>query len=206
MCCCIAVSWYILFLTGDDVDGISFFAPSDSGGFRCRGNLSWVVCGSDLYGPSQVAKYAISRCLTSQKVTKYGIVLEIVCVSKCCGCDLCSRLCRACFARKRRLRPASAAELAPPTFSHHVRPQTSSHTAAALSRLVSLSPLPPTPTSILAVIHSLLHHSLTNSGSDKSTASDDSITRPLSAGASPFNPSPRLFIPSTAKSRPTHIL
>jgi hypothetical protein len=157
MCCCIAVSWYILFLTGDDVDGISFFAPSDSGGFRCRGNLSWVVCGSDLYGPSRVAKYAISRCLTSQKVTKYGIVLEIVCVSKCCGCDLCSRLCRACFARKRRLRPASAAELAPPTFSHNVRPQTSSHTAAALSRLVSLSPLLPTPTSILAVIHSLLH-------------------------------------------------
>jgi hypothetical protein len=39
-------------------------------------------------------------------------------------------------ARKRR-RPASAAELAPHIFAVHVRPKTSSHTAAALSLVLS---------------------------------------------------------------------
>jgi hypothetical protein len=79
---CIAVGWYILSLNDDDVDGISFFAPSDSGGFRYRGNLSWVVCGSALYGTKEVAKCAISRCSTRETIFDYGVVCDFGCVSK----------------------------------------------------------------------------------------------------------------------------
>jgi hypothetical protein len=175
----------------DDVDGISFFAPSDSGGFRCRGNLSWIVCGSGLYGPSRVAKYAISLCLASQNLSEYGIVLKVVCVSKCCGCDLCSRLCRACDARKRRLRAASAAE----GFPHVLSPRSSSdelsYGGIALSRLVSLSPLLPLHLSVLAVIHSLLHYSLTNPESSKSSASGDSHNTSIVSRRIALQPQPQ---------------
>jgi hypothetical protein len=137
-------------------------------------------------------KYVISRCLARETVPRIWYCMGFgVCVSKCCGCDLCSRLCRACDGRKRRLRPASAAELASPTFSHHVRPQTSSHTAAALSRLVSLSPLLPTPLAILAVIHSLLHYSLTNPDSSRSTASDDSHNTSIVSRRIALQPQPQ---------------
>ena len=59
---CIAVNWYFSCLGDDDVDGISFFAPSESVGIGCRGNLSWVVGGGSWYGRDRVAMYAISRC------------------------------------------------------------------------------------------------------------------------------------------------
>jgi hypothetical protein len=148
-------------------------------------------------------KYVISRCLARETVPRIWYCMGFgVCVSKCCGCDLCSRLCRACDGRKRRLRPASAAELASPTFvlrralirrqpclalSHcrlccqHLSPFLPSYTPSYTTP--SPTPTPPDPR-------------------PRTTP----ITRPLSAGASPFNPNPRLFIPSTAKSRPTHIL
>jgi hypothetical protein len=70
-----------------------------------------------------------------------------------CRCDLCSRLCRAAVWRANDDDDPLAQPNWPPTSSlQHVHPQTSSHTAAALSlvlsRRVSLSPPP-----ILVALH-----------------------------------------------------
>ena len=114
-----------------------------------------------------------------------------MCVSKCCRYDLCSRLCRACVARKRRRRPASAAELAP-----HV-PLTTFILRRALIRRqpclalshcrLSLS----FSLSILAVIHSLSHYSLTNTATSQSSALDDSHNTSIVGRRIAFQPQPQ---------------
>lgn len=95
-------------------------------------------------------------------------------------------------ARRQRRRPASAAEpnWPPTSSSQHVHPPTSSHTAAALSlvlsRRVSLSPPP-----ILVAVHQHSYPLLTLAPSPSPTLTfprTTPTTRPLSAGASPFSP------------------
>jgi hypothetical protein len=131
---CFVLPWVDMFcLSATMMSMVYLSSPSDSGGFRCRGNLSWTVCGGHLYGRSRVGKCAISRCLASRDVSEDGIVFEIVCESKCCRCDLCSGLCRACEARKRRRCPASAAD----GFPHVLSPRSSSDGLSYGGSLVS---------------------------------------------------------------------
>jgi hypothetical protein len=88
--------------------------------------------------------------------------------------------------------PLAQPNCGPPRSSHHVHPQTNSHTAAALSRLVSLSPEPLSfSLSILAVIHSLSHYSLTNADPSNSSASDDSHKTSIVGRRIAFQPQPQ---------------
>jgi hypothetical protein len=207
--CCIAVGWYFSSLGHDDVDGISFFAPSESVGIGCRGNLSWVVLGGKWYSWSRGAMYAISRCSSREAVSRlrYGIgnclrvkrsLVSLRFMQWIVSCS--------CVARANDDDP-----LAQPNW-----PPTSSRSTFVLRRALIRRP-PCLSSCLIARTHHSCHRtptlllpdhprSLTSTGTFASSASDDSHNTSIVSRRIAFQPNLRVFISATPSSRPIHTL